>query len=143
MATICKECGEPIPPFSRVCPYCLVNDSFSVDIQEFETPVEMLSIMKSSLEEYLSAPSSSIWDKGSDTQKSREALATFECVRDVVMLSFGKNSDVSDAVVVMEDLLYERVEQRKKRHSIRQLSAIIVSAVLFTTLIFSLFVLIY
>ncbi|MFR9610318.1 MAG: hypothetical protein SNJ31_01615 [Rikenellaceae bacterium] len=136
MAASCEICGEPIPPHSRICPNCLLNASYSAEIQGFESPVKMLSIMRSSVDEYLSIKSPKIW---SDRVESREIIATFECVRDVVMIAFGDNSDVVDAVAAMEDLFYERIEQHRQYQK-RCRCLLIISVI---ALIFSLFALIY
>ncbi len=128
----CNVCGEPMPPHSRLCPHCLLNDSYSVDIKEFETPVEMLSIMRNMVDEYLE----------SDAPTNQEAVATFEAVRDVVMITFGKNRDVVEAVGVMEDLLYEHVELRRQSQINRRrwLFVVVISVII---LISSLFVIAY
>ncbi|MFR9635078.1 MAG: hypothetical protein SNH55_00695 [Rikenellaceae bacterium] len=92
--------------------------------------------MRSSVDEYLSIKSPKIW---SDRVESREIIATFECVRDVVMIAFGDNSDVVDAVAAMEDLFYERIEQHRQYQK-RCRCLLIISVI---ALIFSLFALIY
>ncbi len=131
----CEICGEPMPLHSRICPNCLLNNSYLAEFQGFESPVEMLSIMRSLVDEYLSLASPRIWSNNIESQK---IVATFECVRDVVMLAFGKNSDVVDAIAVMEDLLYERIE-RHRQHQ-RRCRCVIIGLII---LIFSLFVLTY
>lgn len=112
----CRICGDEIPEYSRVCPSCLYNDAYNIETREVETPMRMLLIMRGLLDEYLSYEDptlrNAIFEK--EYEKFREIFVTFECVRDVVMLSFGKTSDVVDAVITMEDLIYERVEQRKR-----------------------------
>ncbi len=112
----CRICGDEIPEYSRVCPSCLYNDAYNIETREVETPVRMLLIMRGLLDEYLSYEDptlqSAIFEN--EPEKFCQIYVTFECVRDVVMLSFGKNRDVVDAVIAMEDLLYERVEQRKR-----------------------------
>lgn len=113
---ICKICSEEIPEYSRVCPACLFNHSYNSEFLEVETPMMMLELMRSLLDEYLSCEKPTLKSAicEDESVKFREIFVTFECVRDVTMLSFGKNSDVVDAVIVMEDLLYDCVEQRKK-----------------------------
>lgn len=138
---VCGECDEQIPPLSRVCPYCLVDDTFSSDIQEFETPIHMLNTMRGCMDEYLASSLPTLLTL--DTNLDREAVATFECVRDVVMLTFGKKRDVVDAVSVMEDLLYERMEYRRRLYRRKRIVALSTIIIAVTTLIFSLFVLIY
>ncbi len=137
----CRICGGEIPDHSRVCPSCLYNDAYNIEIREVETPMRMLLIMRGLLDEYLSYEDptlrNAIFEK--EYEKFREIFVTFECVRDVVMLSFGKKSDVVDAVITMEDLIYERVEQRKrcvKRFRRITFAIAILIVVLVTTLIF-------
>lgn len=134
MKRVCRHCGEEIPHLSRICPTCLYNDSFSADILEVETPLHMLHTMRSMLDEYLAAGLPKIWHTDKYEDSTHEAIATFEAVRDVVLLSFGKKSEVMEAVSIMEDILYARIDQRRKRFRRNQ----IIRKILATILIFSL-----
>lgn len=113
----CPECDEPMPPYSRVCPFCCYNKHFSSECGCQMTPYPFLEMMRGYLDEAMALPRLSWWQRvlrrDEATQATmRELLASFESVEAIVESSFPYNPDIVTAVVTLNDLLSDELEQR-------------------------------
>ncbi len=135
----CVVCGERMPPYSRLCPYCLYSKYYSAECRCHMDPMPYLNIMRGYLYEMIALPEPDVIGRR-DEEKERELVESFEIVETVVERAFGESGDVMEAVAQMSEMIEERVAQRQRSTRRRRyILCAIIATISVVVAIFSLF----
>ncbi len=94
----CRHCAEPMPEYTLLCPNCILT----------KNPIDILEDMQQIVE------TANITDiKTFDKIKFRECEATFWTLHAVATASFGREEKVIEAVIILENMLYDIIDQRE------------------------------
>ncbi len=108
----CGSCGEPLPPYSRLCPYCLYSKYYSAEALCHLDPLPYLNIMRCYVDELLEMAEPDIVGRR-DEVREREIKASFDTAESVLSSAFCTNRDVMEAGEVMEEIIEGELSRRR------------------------------
>ncbi len=132
----CVVCGERMPAYSRLCPYCLYSKYYSAECRCHMDPMPYLFLMRGYLCEVLALPDPDVIGRR-DEEKEREIVASLEVVESVVDRAFGESEDVMSAKAQIVEMVEESLKQRRGVALRRRYIFIAIVAIVAIVVIFS------
>lgn len=108
----CGSCGETLPLYSRLCPYCLYSKYYSAEALCHLDPLPYLNIMRCYVDELLEMAEPDIVGRRNEVRE-REIKASFDTAESVLSSAFCTNREVMEAGEVMEQIIEGELSRRR------------------------------